>query len=205
MDQKLASHTSFHTCILGPQTGLAYLGWPQTCRQRNTSEHISKNFHYFYWKLLLLSSQVWSECMHRLWRIMSWEKSSPCVTVVNVDTVDHRNVENKQTKEMLPHVWNSRISICSVSTKYVKRTLTISQKYLLNIKYVSIYLVKGALLYYSRDNFDIAFLHVIPVFAHHRFYAFLLLVCTIVHLILLMITLLWPEKCHFNEDFMHGH
>ena len=66
--------------------------------------------------------------MHRLWRITTWEKSSPCVTVVNVDTVDHRNVENKQTKEMLPHVWNSRISICSVSTKYVKRTLTISQK-----------------------------------------------------------------------------
>ena len=143
--------------------------------------------------------------MHRLWRIMSREKSSPCVTVVNVDTVDHRNVENKQTKEMLPHVWNSRISICSVSTKYVKRTLTISQKYLLNIKYVSIYLVKGALLYYSRDNFNIAFLHVIPVFAHHLFYAFLLLVCTIVHLILLLIILLLPEKCQFNEDFMHGH
>ena len=143
--------------------------------------------------------------MHRLWRITFREKSSPCVTVVNVDTVDHRNVENKQTKGMLPHVWNSRISICSVSTKYVKRTLTISQKYLLNIKYVSIYLVKGALLYYSRDNFNIAFLHVIPVFAHHLFYAFLLLLCTIVHLILLMITLLWPEKCHFNEDFMHGH
>ena len=26
----------------------------------------------------------------------------------------------KQTKELFPHVWNSRISICSVSPKYVK-------------------------------------------------------------------------------------